>query len=305
MELERRTGMAARASGKKIEGRAIAYNCDSELLGGMLGFVERIAPGAFSQSLRTADLVGLVDHDTSKVLGRRSAGTLDFTDSLDGLDVSITPPDTTYGRDLMVSLDRNDIGKMSFGFYVTKDVWSLGADGKTPVRTVLLGDIVEVSCVAFPAYPQTSAAARSLSLGMRRQNRVMTLNQGGFEAASEAIAAGRIDEGEWSFGSADADALLGEKMDWLRFGAAHLAEVPSETMDTRERWAYPWGKLADGKMTIFSRAVSAALARSADGHPEIHEAAAKLKAAIDKKLGEKGDRSMEILELQQRLALGR
>lgn len=290
-------GHAAARAGQKITGTAVVYSQRSQMLGGAYGFTESISPGAFTDSLGSADLVMLADHDASKVLGRQSAGTLEVTDGPNGLDVCCESPDTSYARDLLVSLARRDICGMSFGFVVEEDIWSMGPDGKTPHRTVTRAEIVEVSVVTFPAYPQTSAAARSRAEA-RRQNRDMVLFQDGLDAAKDAVSADRVEDGEWSFAAEDGDRLLGTKgNDWNRYGQCFLAEVTGEAADTKDRWAYPWGKLVDGKITLFTRAVSAALARSADGHPAIHAAAQELKKLLD----DRGSRQMEWAELEQRL----
>jgi HK97 family phage prohead protease len=135
-----------------VEGFAIRFNELSEDLG---GWYERIAPGSVRLD---ADLRAFFDHDSSMVLGRKSAGTLDARITDDGVWVSAKPPDTQWARDLIVSMERGDINQMSFGFFCTDDVWEK-RDGQT-IRTVLDADVFEVSVVALPAYPTTSAQAR-------------------------------------------------------------------------------------------------------------------------------------------------
>lgn len=137
-----------------IEGRAIVYNAWSEDLG---GFRERLANG--SAKLED-DLLALFDHDTSMVLGRTTAGTLEARDDGAGVIMLAYPPDTTWANDLLVSMDRGDIRQMSFRLRVNDDTWEIGADG-LPERTILDMDVSELSVVSMPAYPQTSANARS------------------------------------------------------------------------------------------------------------------------------------------------
>ena len=58
---------------------------------------------------------------------------------------------------------------MSFGFRVRKDAWDRPKDVNAPViRTLLDVDLLEVSPVAFPAYPQTEVQARNLDEAMVR-----------------------------------------------------------------------------------------------------------------------------------------
>lgn len=162
MTLERRATttppeVRADSDGKVAEGYAALFNSDADI-GGY--FVERIAPGAFAETIKESDVRALVDHDSGRVIGRTSAGTLRLKEDDKGLRVEIDLPDTSDGRDLAVSLDRRDISGMSFGFRVTHDEWD--ETGDVPVRTIHKLDLFEVSAVAFPAYDDTTIAMRSL-----------------------------------------------------------------------------------------------------------------------------------------------
>ncbi len=143
-----------------LSGYAAVFNSLSEDLG---GFREFIRKGAFSQSLsRGDDIRALVGHDTTLIIGRRSAKTLEVKEDDKGLAVEIAVPDTTAGRDLVVSVKRGDLTGMSFGFATVKDEWTRQTkDGDTVYRRELLVvDLFEVSAVAFPAYADTSVEAR-------------------------------------------------------------------------------------------------------------------------------------------------
>lgn len=163
MTMERRALTAApelRADGGTKVARGYAALFDTEtMIGGW--FRERIAPGAFTETLRTADVRALIDHDTGRVIGRSGAGTLRLVEDDKGLSVEIDLPDTTEGRDLAVLLERGDISGMSFGFSVpvNGDSWSI-VDG-VDVRTINKVELYEVSAVAFPAYADTEIALRS------------------------------------------------------------------------------------------------------------------------------------------------
>lgn len=124
-------------------------------------FEEEIAPGAFTRTLKDADVRALVDHDTGRVIGRSGAGTLRLNEDEKGLFVEIDLPDTSDGRDLAVQLERGDISGMSFGFRVLAEIWD--ETEETPIRTILEAELFEVSAVAFPAYPDTEIALRSLT----------------------------------------------------------------------------------------------------------------------------------------------
>jgi hypothetical protein len=161
MTLEKRTLTSPvevrKADDKRtVAGYAALFNSEADIGG---AFREVIAPGAFSGTL-AGDIRALVDHDSGRVIGRSTAGTLRLSEDDKGLAVEIDLPDTTDGRDLAVSLERGDISGMSFGFRVTKDTWD--ETGDMPMRTIQAVDLFEVSAVAFPAYDDTSLALRSL-----------------------------------------------------------------------------------------------------------------------------------------------
>ena len=166
--LERRMSGAARvdlSSDRRIRGTAIVFNALSVDLG---GFREIIKPEAVSRTIREGlDVRALVDHDTSKIIGRTRAGTLELSADHRGLRVVIDPPNTTYARDLMESLERGDISGMSFGFRVLSDEWRMDDGG--PIREVLDMSVSEVSIVGFPAYPTTDVQVALRSLDQFRQ----------------------------------------------------------------------------------------------------------------------------------------
>ena len=161
-DIERRGashGVEFRAGGDKrtLSGYAAVFNSDTSI-GGY--FVERIAPGAFDSAMG-ADVRALVDHDSGRVIGRTKSGTLRLSQDATGLRVEVDVPNTTDGNDLWELVERGDISGMSFGFRVTKQQWD-DTDPENPVRTIQAVDLFEVSAVAFPAYEDTTLAARSL-----------------------------------------------------------------------------------------------------------------------------------------------
>lgn len=164
MKIERRTfkvEVRKGADGRKIDGTAVVYNMLSEDLG---GYKERINPRAF-EGADVADVRCLINHDGNKVLGRTTSGTLSLSNGPEGMGFSCDPPDTTYGRDLAVSMDRGDIDQCSFAFTVPRGgaEWEDLPDGSF-IRTVnKISRLYDVSVVTFPAYTQTSSELRSVA----------------------------------------------------------------------------------------------------------------------------------------------
>ena len=153
--------------GMTFTGYAAIYNSPSE----PLPFTEKIAPGAFTRSLRARnDIKLLFNHDSGQVLGSTRAGTLRLEETAKGLLATADLPDTNMGRDAAYLIKRGDIDSMSFGFSVPPggDTWS--ADGSQ--RTLDSVRLHEVSIVAFPAYSETAGKmmVRNMDIAAKRAN---------------------------------------------------------------------------------------------------------------------------------------
>jgi HK97 family phage prohead protease len=148
-----------------MRGHAAVFNQLSEDLG---GFREQIVPGAFAEAIDTDDVRALINHDSNFVLGRNRAGTLAMREDVRGLAVEITPPDTAFARDLIVSMERGDVTQMSFAFRIRPngEDWAKNDDGVW-VRSVKRVRLYDVSVVTYPAYTQTDVAMRSLDAFVR------------------------------------------------------------------------------------------------------------------------------------------
>jgi HK97 family phage prohead protease len=142
----------------RITGYAVVYNALSHDLG---GFREVIRPGTFTRSLTdNPDVRALVEHNDLMLVGRTTAGTLKITEDERGLAIELTAPNTTVGRDLVENVRLKNYSGMSFRFNTVKDNWNRSADGV--VRELTDVDLIEVSVVSTPAYPDTSVAIRSM-----------------------------------------------------------------------------------------------------------------------------------------------
>lgn len=143
---------------RKIVGYAAVFNKDSEDLG---GFVERIAPGAFTEAIATSDVRALFNHDQNLILARNTSGTLELIEDETGLRYEFEAPDTSFGNDLLEMIKRGDVNQSSFGFTVKSDTWE-EQEGKVYRTINKVNRLYDVSPVTFPAYPDASVAVRSM-----------------------------------------------------------------------------------------------------------------------------------------------
>lgn len=153
--IERRaTLVELRASGRRLVGLAAVFGQEARIG----GFTETITRGAFSDTLADGhDIVGLVDHDPSKLLGRTRSKTLSLTESERGLAFDLQLPDTSLARDILAHAEAGNIGGASFAFKVRAD----GERWEGRKRELRSLDLIEVSIVqSWPAYSGTSVAAR-------------------------------------------------------------------------------------------------------------------------------------------------
>lgn len=153
------------SEGMTFEGYAAMFDSPSQ----PLPFTEKIAPGAFTRSLKSRNDIKLLwNHSAGEVLGSTRAGTLKLSEDERGLRVWAMLPNTTTGRDTSELIRRGDVDSMSFGFSVPRDGDSWSEDGSE--RTLNEVRLHEVSIVAFPAYTATAGttAVRGLERLARR-----------------------------------------------------------------------------------------------------------------------------------------
>lgn len=142
---------------KKLAGYAAVFDSMTDIG----WFREKIAPGAFLDTAKEDDIRCLFNHNPDLILGRNKAGTLAVNEDEKGLWFENDVPDTQVGRDTLTSVERGDVTGCSFSFRTVKDQWD-ESDPDHPVRTLLKVKVYDVGPVTFPAYVDTSVAARSL-----------------------------------------------------------------------------------------------------------------------------------------------
>ena len=141
-----------------IEGYFSVFNSNYEIAPGM---TESVAKGAFSRSLEGGDIRALTNHDTTLVLGRTKAHTLELREDERGLwgRIHINPNDAD-AMNLYERVKRGDVDQCSFGFEIVSEETDFREDG-TIHWTLTDVNLYEVSACTFPAYEQTAIAARS------------------------------------------------------------------------------------------------------------------------------------------------
>ena len=152
-----------RASGDEgsrvVTGHAAVFDVLSHPI---MDFRETIAPGAFAESIKNDDIRALWNHDPSRVLGRNKSKTLTLTEDDRGLAFEMDVAETGVGNDALVSIRRGDVDEMSFGFITIEDEWTQEPD-ELAIRTLVKVRLLDVSPVAFAAYPDTDVAVRALT----------------------------------------------------------------------------------------------------------------------------------------------
>lgn len=140
-----------------IEGYFSVFNSNYEIAPGM---TESVAPGAFSNSLSN-DVRALTNHDTTLVLGRTKAHTLELREDAHGLwgHIDINPNDAD-AMNLYERVKRGDVDQCSFGFDIRSEDTDIKEDGSVH-WTIKDVELYEVSCCTFPAYEETNISARS------------------------------------------------------------------------------------------------------------------------------------------------
>lgn len=138
---------------------------------------EMIAARAFADRLeRGEDVHFLSGHDFNKPLASRSAGTLTLTESDEALTMEATISadmgQVSYVRDFLSAHAAGLVRGLSPGFRVRPGGETVEERGNAILRTVKAADLIEISAVTKPAYPQAQIEARSWAImpEVRRAN---------------------------------------------------------------------------------------------------------------------------------------
>lgn len=121
--------------------------------------IETIDEDAFNDTI-SGDIRALVNHDSTLVLGRTTAGTLTLRVDRAGLWGSIIINQNDQdAMNLYERVKRGDVSQCSFGFDIIDQTTEVMENGTT-VWTLKRVKLYEVSVVTFPAYEETAVTAR-------------------------------------------------------------------------------------------------------------------------------------------------
>lgn len=131
-------------------------------------FIERIARGAFTETLKrrgikgaVEDVVFLINHNDSLLLARTRSGTLTLGEDDKGLWIESVLDDIDPDAVRVVrKMRRGDMDKMSFAMRATRQQWEDIPDA-LPRRTIMEAELFDVSVVTDPAYSGTDIGLRS------------------------------------------------------------------------------------------------------------------------------------------------
>ena len=199
-ELERFVGDAGEQNETLVVGGHAAVFNQRTLIGSREhGFVEKIAPDAFTDRLED-DVRYLENHD-GVTMARTKNGTLSL--SVDPIGLSIRAnlnSGMQKAQDHYAAIEREDIDQMSFAFTIEEDVIvRLGPDdAEFPdmlERTITkVGRLYDVSGVTYPAYEGADIGVRT-SVGERTETEIRSImDRADLPEVTEEVAEGEQSE---------------------------------------------------------------------------------------------------------------
>ena len=188
---------------RTITGHGSVFDSPSEDLG---GFREIIHKGAFDEAIANSDVRCLINHEANLILGRNTSGTLRLSITDTGLGYECDLPDTTYARDLAVSLDRGDISQSSFAFTMDWEKEGTRDDGGNyeyrynkeqdswTLHIYKVRELFDVSPVTYPAYKAADVRSAVNGLEVAKERREAVVSQE--RAAKEAVEQEKADQAQ-------------------------------------------------------------------------------------------------------------
>lgn len=157
---------AAADGGVKVGGYAAVFNEETNVAD---MFIEVLAPGAFTETLKrkavkgaTDDVIFVINHNSNMLLARTRSGTLQLAEDSKGLIMeSVLDEVDPDAIRVVQKMKRGDLDKMSFAFRATKQEWAEVPD-QLPRRSIIEAELFDVSVVTEPQYSGTDIGLRGL-----------------------------------------------------------------------------------------------------------------------------------------------
>lgn len=144
---------------REIEGYGIVFNKRFKLWSNTY---EEIAPEAGAYFKQTGiDVLSCFNHNFDKVLGRTLSNSMRFEVDKTGVKYIVKVAETSYGDDLLKSVERGDVRGSSFMFRTKVTEW-IEEDENSIRRIKEFSQVREMGPVVNPAYVDTTVAKRSL-----------------------------------------------------------------------------------------------------------------------------------------------
>jgi HK97 family phage prohead protease len=198
-----------------------------------LPFIERIAPGAFSKTLKeTPDVRLLINHE-GLPMARTKNGTMRLYEDDKGLFFEAELANTQEARDLYTLVARGDVDQMSFAFRVIRQKYNEDRSERL-LTEVSLAD-GDVSIVTYPAYPTTSVEAREAL------KKAMAQIKEGREVTGESLVVlqqvfGDLSEGhEYIMRAVEVMSMLFGEEDIEEDSMSPLEQVEEDELETESR----------------------------------------------------------------------
>ncbi len=154
----------AELDGYEFRGYAAVFDAPwDDRLTEQLGYVEKVARGAFRKALRDgSDIPLLWHHDRQQLLATTKSGNLRLAEDGNGLVVEATLPQTTLGAYAREMIERRDVQGMSYGMQTAREDSIISKQNGVTYRTIAnVRRLLDVTLTWEPAYSATSIELRS------------------------------------------------------------------------------------------------------------------------------------------------
>ena len=165
----------------RLTGR-FPYGVSTELRGGPNPRREMFAARAFAARIDSdKDIHLLANHDFAAPLASRGAGSLKLNDTDSAFEfearIGVTLHEVSFVRDFLGTLSAGLVGGISPGFGVPDGGEEIRREGNGLMRIVHRADLIEISAVTKPAYPQAQIEARAWNVTTQEPRNLTTPRQ--------------------------------------------------------------------------------------------------------------------------------